>query len=128
MEPVSLGIAAAALLASKFGEGFAEDVGQSAWNAIKRLGEVVAARLRSEPAAQAAVATMITAPTPENKMAVAAQITAAARSDASFAAQIDQLVSEARREQVVDTFVAQAFDSAKQVNIRGDNSGTINLG
>ena len=128
MEPVSLGIAAAALLASKFGEGFAKDAGTSTWNAVTRLREVVAAKLHNHPESGTITTTVETAPTTVDPSTVAAAITAAAAADPRFAAEVERLVTAARQDRAADVFVAQTFDQARQVNIRGDNTGTINLG
>lgn len=127
MEPVSLGIAAAALLASKFGEGFAKDAGESTWNAVKRLREVVAAKLGQRLEPDSTATELAATPRELDLSTVAAQITEAAAADSSFAAEVERLVTTARRDRSADAFVAQAFDQARQVNIRGDNTGTINL-
>ncbi|MBY8857103.1 hypothetical protein K7711_11495 [Nocardia sp. CA2R105] len=127
MEPVSLGIAAAALLASKFGEGFAKDAGGSAWKAVERLREVVAAKLHIHPGSGTATTTVETTPSAGDPSTVAAGISAVAAADPRFAAEVERLVTVARQDRAVDVFVAQAFDQARQVNIRGDNVGTINL-
>ncbi|MBY8864002.1 hypothetical protein K7711_46595 [Nocardia sp. CA2R105] len=124
MEPVSLGIAAGALLASKFGEGFAKDAGESTWNTIKRLQEVVAARLSRRTECDTATTTL---PMPQDMSAMAARIEAAATADPHFAAEIERLIAAARQDRAADLFVAQAFDQARQINIYRDNTGTINL-
>jgi hypothetical protein len=124
LEPVSLGIAAAALLASKFGERFAQDAGESTWNAVKRLREIVAAKFRGDSETESAVTTLVETPTNEANEAralVATRIAEAAKTDSSFGAELEQLVTLARRDRTVESFLAQAFDNAKQVNFRGDN-------
>jgi hypothetical protein len=127
MDPVSLGVAAAALLAAKFGEGLAKSAGESAWDAVKRLKALVVARLGTDAAAHQAVSALAETPSPQTQADVADRITAAARADSGFAAELAQLVSLARRDQTVDGFVAAAFDQAKQANIRGDNFGAISF-
>jgi hypothetical protein len=47
--------------------------------------------------------------------------------DPRFAAEVERLVVAAREDRAAEVFVAAAFDQARQVNVRGDNSGTINL-
>ena len=126
MEPVSLGIAAAALLASKFGEGFAGDAGESTWKAVQRLRGVVAAKFHDHGSGTTSTAVATTS-SAEDTTAVAARITAAAEADPRFAAEIERLVAAACQDRAIDLFVAQAFDQARQVNIRGDHTGTINL-
>jgi len=127
MDPVSLGIAAAALLGSKFGEELAKDAGGSAWKALGQLRELVTARLREGRETRTAL-TASTQELTQSQSVIADHITGVARRDPQFAAQVERLVTAARQDSTVEMFVAQAFDDAKQVNIRGDNSGTINLG
>ncbi|WP_216893202.1 hypothetical protein [Nocardia alni] len=127
VDPVTLGVAAAALLASKFGEGFAKDAGSSSWRAIGRLREVIAVKLGHRVEDPAALGTSAENPTPESQAAVAELVTSAARSDPDFAREVELLVVTARRDRAIEAFVANAYDNAKQVNIRGDNTGTINL-
>ena len=55
------------------------------------------------------------------------RIAEAAKTDSSFGAELEQLVTLARRDRTVESFLAQAFDNAKQVNFRGDNLRLINL-
>jgi hypothetical protein len=50
MDPVSIGVAAAALLGSKAVEEFATQAGSTAWQAVQRLGAVVRSRLSSSAA------------------------------------------------------------------------------
>ncbi|MEV6554864.1 hypothetical protein AB0M22_04020 [Nocardia sp. NPDC051756] len=126
MDPVSLGIAAAALLASKFGEELARDAGGSAWRAVGRLRELVTSRFRDEPETHTALTTSVE--TAQARSVVADRISAVARHDPGFAGEVERLVTAARQDRTAEVFVAQAFDDAKQVNIHGDNSGTINLG
>lgn len=127
VEPVSLGIAAAALLASKFGEGLAKDAGSSSWRALTHLREFIGEKFGRGPETTTALAELERDPTPENQVAAAEVITAAARTDPGFAVALQQLVDAARQDTTIDMFVAHAYDQAKQVNIRGDNTGTINL-
>ncbi len=126
MEPVSLGIAAAALLASKFGEGLAKDAGESTWNAVKQLRQEVTAKLHKH-SESGTTTTILATSAAEDQLAFAARITAAAAADPRFAADVERLVAAARQDRAGDLFVAQAFDQARQVNIHGDNTGTINL-
>ncbi|WP_433521612.1 hypothetical protein ACQPZ2_30480 [Nocardia pseudovaccinii] len=128
VDPVSLGIAAAALLASKFGEGFAQDAGTSSWQAVSRLREVIAQRLGRGSETPRAIAILAENPTPQDQVAAAELVAEAARSDPNFAREVHRLVATARQDRAIEAFVANAYDEAKQVNIRGDNTGTINLG
>jgi hypothetical protein len=127
VDAVSVGTAAAVLLASKFGEGFAGDIGESAWNSVKRLREVVAAKFKHDAKVGSALARLDSESTEGNRSVVAELITAAVRADDSFGSEVARLVGLARRDAGMNGFVAQAFDSAKQVNFGGDNYGSINL-
>ncbi|WP_327139986.1 hypothetical protein [Nocardia sp. NBC_01327] len=127
LEPVSLGIAAAALLASKFGERFAQEAGESTWTTVKRLREVVAAKFRGDSETESAVTALADTSTDAARALVATRISEAAKTDSDFGAELERLVTLARRDRTVDSFLAQAFDNAKQVNFRGDNLGQINL-
>lgn len=127
VDPVSVGIAAAALLATKFGEELARGAGEGAWSAVKRLRETIAAKFRGDRETESAIDTLGQAPTDEVRSLVTRRITDAVRADPDFGSRVEQLVLLARREPALDTFVAQAFDNAKQVNIRGDNLGPITM-
>ncbi|MFI7664852.1 hypothetical protein [Nocardia sp. NPDC049526] len=128
IDPVSLGIAAAALLASKFGEQLAQTTAASSLHAVTRLRELIAKKFSSdEGETPTALAALDQDPTPQNQVAAAEVITSAARSDPGFAADLQHLVATARQDRTVEAFIANAYDTAKQVNIRGDNTGTINI-
>ncbi|MFJ9369358.1 hypothetical protein ACIRRA_33735 [Nocardia sp. NPDC101769] len=127
VEPISLGVAAAALLASKFGEGFAKNAGESAWSTVKRIRELIASRAEHDPGLGEAAATVVTVPTKENQSMLAAAISKAAEADPAFAAELHRALSAARRDHAVDVFIAQAFDSSRQLNIYGGNSGPISI-
>ncbi|WP_378730694.1 hypothetical protein [Nocardia brasiliensis] len=127
MDPVSLGIAAAALLASKFGEEVAQNAASNTWSAVKRLREAIAAKLSGDSEINTDVTAFIDNSTPEARTVIAERVAAAARSDPGFANEVERLVAAARRDRQVDMFVAQAYDDARQVNISGDNDGTINI-
>ncbi|MGF6886548.1 putative Ser/Thr protein kinase [Nocardia sp. GAS34] len=128
MDPVSLGIAAAALVASKFGEQVAKDAGDTAWHAVERLRKLVADKFRHDPEAVSAITASAESATPEAQAAAAQRIAEAARADSGFAAEVDVLVSAAQKDRSAEIFIAQAFDDARQVNIHRDNTGTINIG
>ncbi|MEV0298335.1 hypothetical protein [Nocardia sp. NPDC050710] len=127
VDPVSIGIAVAALLASKFGEGLAQEASGSAWAATRRIRELLAGRFRGDEDGETAIANLQENPTSDLQANVAARVAAAATADSAFGAELARLVMSARRDPGVDNFVAQAFDHAKQVNVRGDNSGPITM-
>ncbi|MBU3067825.1 hypothetical protein KO481_40720 [Nocardia sp. NEAU-G5] len=127
MDPVSLGIAAAALLASKFGEGLAKDAGSSSWRAVTGLRELIAKKFRHGTETSTALSESTPGADPQQQAAAAVMIDAAARTDSGFAADLRRLIDTARTDATVEVFLANAYDQARQVNIRGDNTGTINL-
>ncbi|MEU0506278.1 hypothetical protein [Nocardia sp. NPDC005998] len=128
VDPVSLGVAAVALMASKFGDEFASAAATSSWRAVRRLREVIAGKFGHAPETGTAIAALSETSTLQDRTAAAELIASAARSDPEFAAEVQRLVATARQDRAIETFVAQAYDNAKQVNIRGDNIGTISLG
>jgi hypothetical protein len=127
MDPVSLGLAAAALLASRFGEEVATVAATNSLRAVSRLREAVVSKFGRVPEAGTAIASLDENATVQDRAAAAEWITSAAASDSGFAAELQHLIATARQDQLIEAFVAQAFDDAKQVNIRGDNAGTINI-
>mgnify|MGYP003687775415 CR=1 FL=1 len=127
MDPISIGVAAAVLLASKFGEGLATDAGTSAWQSTKRLYELVTTKFKGDHAAESAVAMLTTTPTEDSVAMVADLITTAIQADRNFGSEVEGLVSRTNKAKSRESFYAQAFEHAKQVNIRGDNCGQINL-
>lgn len=125
---MTLGLAAAALLASKFGEGFAKDAGSAAWNGVKRLRDAVAAKFKGQPDAETTLQRALAEPHDMGRrQALAERITAAAADDAEFSAALAEVVGQARRDPSAQTVIAQATEQAKQVNIAGDNHGGISL-
>ncbi|WP_206794303.1 hypothetical protein [Amycolatopsis sp. MtRt-6] len=128
MDPVTLGLAAAALLASKFGEGFAKDAGSAAWNGVKRLREAIAAKFTGKPDDETALRKVLAEPQDTDlRNWLAKRITAAAADDDGFRASLVELIGQAQRDPGAQTVIAQATDHAKQVNIAGDNHGGITL-
>lgn len=127
MDPVSLGLAAAALIASGAAGQFATQLGDSAWHAAQALVNLVRADVR-DPQSRAAVDRLVSAgPSEADQAVIAEAITARARADADFLRQISELVAAAGTAQTTAVH-AVAYDQAKQVNIGGNHSGPINLG
>ncbi|MQY30820.1 hypothetical protein [Nocardia aurantia] len=123
MEPASLGIAAAALLATKFGEGLAKDAGSSSWNAITRLRTLVSAKFGYEPEV---VPTEPADPAADRRVTAEA-IDAAARADPHFAAGLRSVLAEAGGNGRGATIIANAHDNAKQPIVNGDVRGGLRL-
>jgi hypothetical protein len=58
---------------------------------------------------------------------VAGEIEGAARSDPAFRTEVEALIAEAGKNKQLASVLAVAYDNAKQVNIGGDNSGSISF-
>ncbi|MEV0296406.1 hypothetical protein [Nocardia sp. NPDC050710] len=121
MELISLGIAVAATLTSRNGQGSSEGTR----DAVERLREVITSRFDTDPETGASVAVSGADPTGKGWGVLAERITTEARADPDFADEIRGLVAVIRRDRAMKGFLAQAFDNARQVNIGGDNLGTI---
>ena len=145
MDPVSIGIATAALLGNKAAEEFATGAGTAAWQAVQRLGAAVRARLSSRASQaldqagaskadqagasqaldQAGASQALDHAGAEPTAVVAAEVERAVRADPAFGAELAGLIAEAGRDRHLAGVMAVAYDNARQVNIAGDNSGPI---
>lgn len=115
MDPVSIGVAAAALVGSKAVEELATRAGSTAWVAVQRMGTSVRSRLSARgPHAPGELSD-------EERAVLAGEIEDAVRADPAFRADLEGLVKQRA------AMVAVARDHAKQVNIGGPNSGPITL-
>jgi hypothetical protein len=145
MDPVSIGVAAAALLGSKAVEEFASQAGSTAWQAVQRLGVAVRSRLAPSQALDQLTAGdggASGAVDPGGaargggaagdggewaRVVLAGEIEDAVRDDPGFRAELEALLAEAGRSKPLAGVIAVARDHAKQVNIGGDNSGSISF-
>ncbi|GAB3207988.1 hypothetical protein [Nocardia tengchongensis] len=127
MDPISIGFAAAVLLASKFGETIAADAGESTWTAVKRLHAAILAKFHDDPESETSVAALIADPAPTTQAQVARLIDEAAREDAEFGSELVQLIAEARQNETINRAVVQSFDQSKQTVFLGDNKGQITI-
>ncbi|MEU4429536.1 hypothetical protein AB0F65_02500 [Nocardia rhamnosiphila] len=127
MDPVSIGAAAALLIATTYGEEVARNAGASTWNAVQRLRELTANRFRHEPIRRTAISSLSETPTTEGLAIVAEYLDEAAESDPTFAREIQELIEDAQHEVQGTSFTARAFDQARQINVVGNNSGPITL-
>jgi len=126
VDPVSLGIAAAILLATKYGEGLAQSAAAGSWSAIDRLRQRIAAKFRDDEPTSAAIARLASEPTDADREIVAARIEAASVDDDEFRSEVDELVALAREDRKVADFISNAYDNAKVLNMR-DNRGSISF-
>jgi hypothetical protein len=126
MDPVSLSVAAVALLTTGFGTGFAQEAGKSAWEAVQRVGRIVSARLGRGDDQRRALDELRASPDDPAKRAVVAEyIRHDLETDTEFAALLSSLVAEVQSHETGRTLIAHATGSAKQVNVAGDNFGPI---
>ncbi|RMI28442.1 hypothetical protein EBN03_29905 [Nocardia stercoris] len=115
------------MLASKFGEGLAKDAGSSTWDGVKRVHELISRRFVGHATSTAALAALGEEPTAAAQSVVAESIDSLARVDRVFADQLKLLIAEADGLHETGRFVAIAREDARQVNIQGGNTGTINM-
>lgn len=121
MDPVSIGVAAAALVGSKAMEEFATQAGSTAWLAVQRMGTSVRSRLSPRGAHFAGDLADGGELSDAERAVLAGEIEDAVRADPGFRAELEGLVRQRA------AVVAVARDHAKQVNIGGGNSGPITL-
>jgi hypothetical protein len=126
MDAATLSAAAVALLVTGFGTGFAQEAGKSAWEAIRRVGQVVAARLGRHDDQRRALADLEASPDDTGKRAVVAgYVRRDVEADAEFAALLERLVADVQSHEAGRTLIASATGNAKQANFGGDNFGSI---
>jgi hypothetical protein len=126
MDPISLSVAAVALLVTSFGTGLAQEAGKSAWEAVEKVGRIVSARLNRSDAQHQALAELQASPgDPTKRAAVAGFVRGDLEADPEFAALLASLVAEVQTDVAGRTLIATATGNAKQANIGGDNFGPI---
>ncbi|MGW1781903.1 hypothetical protein ACWCQQ_22570 [Streptomyces sp. NPDC002143] len=126
MDPATLGVVAAALVATKFGEGFASEAGRSTWVKIQGVAQAVRERLGRSDSHRAALAELDANPEDaDRRAAVAVQVQREAESDPEFAARLFTLVGDARTDTGAQTLIAHASGNAQQINIAGNSVGPI---
>lgn len=124
MDPVSLGVAAAALVASGAAGQFATQLGDSAWAAVQKIVDLTRRTFANAPQGVAVERLATAEGTNEDRKVVAAAIAARARDDEEFFDEMRNLVAAAGS---TVTITAQANDNARQVNA-GTVFGDVNLG
>lgn len=129
MDPATMAVAAAALVAKKAAETIAGEAGESGWAGMKRLYDLIWNKLSGKPEAAAALDALEAAPDDEaSRTAVAGAIEQAVRHDPGFAGELEQLVGDAQRNQAVGHIVNQiAGNVGKMVNVEGDVHGGMNF-
>ncbi len=113
MDPVSVGMAVAALLAKQAAEGLGGEAGKGAWGGMKRLYGLVRQRFASHRETQASLERLETDPDhEEHQRAVAQAIAAQAQADRTFGQELEELVTDAQRHPDVGPIVTQVFGQA----------------
>lgn len=125
MEPVTIGLAAAALLATKFGEGVAQNAGESVWGAVKG---VLTRKFRADDEVTQALESAEIAPNRENLTILTRSIVDASSVDEQFRIELAELLNKVPHNSSLTNINAQAYDNAKQAIISGGTSiGTLNI-
>ena len=128
MDPVTLSVAAVALLATGFGTGFAQEAGKSSWEAVQKVGRAVAARLGRHDEQRRALVELEASPDDLAKRAwVTEYVRRDIEADTEFAALLASLVAMAQSHDTGRAVIAQATENAKQANFGGDNFGSISF-
>jgi uncharacterized membrane protein YebE (DUF533 family) len=102
MDPVTVGAAAAVLLATKSGEALAGEAGKAAWSGLGRLLGLVRARFAGDPQAVAVLEAAQAQPSEEARVRrLAETLVQHAEGDQEFLSALSGLVEQARRDPVV---------------------------
>ena len=127
MDPVTIAAAAVALAGTNAVAGFATQAGAQAWEELQKA--LVMIRTRLSPRGRRALASIEAGQhQPSDIEAASEEIARLAESDVSFREALTALLELAGQSKPVAAVIAVARDNARQVNIGGDYSGTINLG
>lgn len=125
MDPVTIGVVVAALLLKKATEGMADEAGKSAWSGLQKLYQRVHSAFGGTKTEHDLVA--LEAGDQSMLGPVAGAVAMRVGEDATLRQELADLVMQARQHPSTASVVARAEDNAKQVNIGGDNYGSINL-
>ncbi|WFE26976.1 hypothetical protein O7623_27540 [Solwaraspora sp. WMMD791] len=129
MDPVSIGLAVAAVAGASAAEGFANQVGIDAWQAVQRMLGAVRARLT--PGGAAALDRLTAGDggagggSGVDAEVIAGEVHTTVVADPVFRAEVADLLDQAVGNQKLATVIAVAQDNAKQINIGGDNHGPM---
>ncbi|MDG4834843.1 hypothetical protein O7627_36865 [Solwaraspora sp. WMMD1047] len=126
MDPISIGVAVVALLGAKAAEGFATQAGSQAWQAVQRLGALVRGPV-SPIAADALERLQNGAHDEEMESLLVGELAASFQREPALKASVEAILDEVKESPALATIMAVARDSAKQVNIGGNNTGSISL-
>jgi hypothetical protein len=129
LDPVSVAGVAAVLLATRGGEGFAEEAGKGAWSALVKMTNLVRGKARRDRRAQAAL--QLVEQRPSDPAGVAALTVALAhllQSDPGLCTAVTALVAQARSDPAVERIVIEVSGDAhvgKITTIAGPVHGDV---
>ncbi|MGI8330386.1 hypothetical protein ACRYCC_10505 [Actinomadura scrupuli] len=126
MDPVTIGLTVAALLAAKYAEGVAGEAGKVTWTGITSLRSRVRAAVSDDEKAQADLEVLESGDTTKTA-AIATAIEGKVSRDEELRRDLSRMIEDASKSQSTAAIVAHAYDTAKQINIGGDNSGNITM-
>ena len=130
MDASVVAVAAASLLATKLGEGFAREAGKSAWGAAKGLFVLVRSKFASDSEATAALEDLQAGPPDQARIrAVAEALQAHAERDEAFRGGLETLVVEAEQAQSTAKALTQISGNARvgKVATIGDVRGDVSF-
>ena len=130
MDPNVVAVAAASLLATKLGEGFAGEAGKSAWDAAKRISGLVRSKFADDSEATAALEDLQAGPPDQSRIqAVAEALHGHAERDEMFCAELEALVIVAEQVQSTAKPLTQISGSARvgKVATIGDVHGDVSF-
>ena len=130
MDGSVVAVAAASLLATKLGEGFAGEAGKSAWDAAKRLFGLVQSKFEDDPEATAALEGLQAEPPDQSHIrAVAEALQNHAERDRAFRAELETLVVEAEQARSTAKALTQISGNARvgKVATIGDVRGDVSF-
>jgi transcriptional regulator len=127
MDPMTVGAAVAALIGAQAVDGFAAEAGTRAWDAVQSMAGSIRARLSSR-GKQALTELEAGRHDPSTVDILADEVQVAVVADPTLREILENLIAQAEESRSHAAVIAVARDNARQVNIGGDNSGTINMG
>jgi hypothetical protein len=130
MDASMIAVAAATLLATKVGEGFAGEAGKSAWGGMKRLSELVRSKFAGDSAATAALDRLEAGPPDEPRIRAAAEaLCDHAEGDEAFRAELEGLLAAVEQDRSTAQALTQIAGNARvgKVATFGDVHGDVSF-
>jgi hypothetical protein len=130
MDGSVVAVAAASLLATKLGEGFAGEAGKSAWGGMKHLCDLVQHKFAGDPEAAAALDSLEAGPADEAHIrAVADALRKSADRDDGFRGELEVLLAAAAQDQSTVKVITQIFGDARvgKMATFGDVHGDVSI-